>query len=297
LSSISRFAGRIGSAFLVLALLAAGVVRAQSAKYVFENKPVAFTHLSNAAGSPAVGIDDPGLRDLLHQLGATLTWRPGERFVLITTAQPQVISFSVGDMRFDVGPISAEAAFAPYLQGTEVFLPLQDVLRSLYLAPVADGDATVLQPQLASLDVQGSGAQAVLIARAATALHPHITSDGPNRVVYEFDGVGSLLSTRAFDIGGIRSIDVNTGGTARDPKTIVTVSLAPGTRHDVPRSSNGDFEVGFGANGGAPPLVAATVEQTAPPAQPTDANEPTQAQQSPLPSAGPAGSSPGALTG
>src|SRR5580658_10075224 len=106
LSSISRFAGRIGSALLILALLAPSIARAQSTKYLFLDRPVTFSHMSNAAGAPAVGIDDPALRDLLRQMGATLTWRPGERYVLVTTAEPQVVSFSVGDITFSVGPIS-----------------------------------------------------------------------------------------------------------------------------------------------------------------------------------------------
>jgi N-acetylmuramoyl-L-alanine amidase len=253
---MSRFAGRIGSAFVIVALLSSGISRAQNTGYVFSNKPVAFSHLSNVAGPTAIGIDDPALRGLLRDLGAVLTWQPGERYVLVTTAQPQVISFSVGDRRFDVGPISAQAAFAPFLQGTEVYLPLDDLLRALYLAPVRDGGVTVLQPQLASIDVQGSGSQALLVARAGIPLHPRVVTDGPDRVVYEFDGVGSALSTRAFDVGGIHNVAIATSGSARDPKTLVTVTLEAGARHDGAHSNNGDFEVGFGGNGGAPPLVA-----------------------------------------
>ena len=301
MSSINRFAGRIGSALLILALVTPVVVRAQTAKYVFENRPIAFTHLSNAAGAPAVGIDDPALRGLLKQLGASLTWRPGERYVLIATAQPQVVSFSVGDAGFSVGPISAQASFAPFLIGSEVYLPLADLLRALYLAPIAEDGATVLQPQLASIDVEGSSSQAVLIARAAMALHARITTETADRVVYEFDGVGSLVSTRAYTVGGIRSVDVNTTGTVRDPKTFITVSLLPGTRHDVTHSNNGDFEVGFGANGGAPPLVAAVVAPstqtpTSPPAQSSSQPMVTASpEDSAMPQAGMASPSPGAV--
>ncbi|HVA27153.1 MAG TPA: hypothetical protein VNF68_03185, partial [Candidatus Baltobacteraceae bacterium] len=257
MNSISRFTGRIGSALVIAVLLCGGIARAQSTGYLFLNKPVAFSHLSNAAGATAIGINDRALRGLLRDLGAVLTWQPGERYVLITTAQPQVISFSVGDRRFDVGPITAQASFAPFLQGSEVYLPLKDLLRALYLAPVRDGNVVVLQPQLASVDVQGSGVQALLVARAGTTLYSHIVSDAQDRVVYEFDGVGSTLSTRAFDVGGIQSIAISTLGSARNPKTLVTVTLAPGARHDSPHSNDGDFEVAFGGNGGTPPLVAA----------------------------------------
>ncbi|MDQ2865927.1 MAG: N-acetylmuramoyl-L-alanine amidase [Candidatus Eremiobacteraeota bacterium] len=257
---IRRFAVPIGSAAaLLLWLLISGLpARAQTATYVYRNAPVAFTHLANNNGSLAVGINDPGLRALLREVGAVITWRPGERYVLITTSEPMVINFSVGDTRYDVGPLSAQAANAPYVGAdNEVYLPLTELLSSLYIAAKQDGSTTVLQPQLASVDVQGSGSQAVLIARGGAPLHARVVDDAGDRVVYEFAGVGSTLArSRSVNAGGIRSLEVATSGTVRDPKTLVTVFLNPGSRHGAPRSSSGDFEVAFGSNGGAPPLIA-----------------------------------------
>lgn len=228
-----------------------------------------------------VGINDPGLRTLLREVGAVVTWHPGERYVLITTAEPIVINFSVGDTRYDVGPLSAQATQAPYLgAGDEVFLPFNELLSALYLAPKREGNTNLLQPQLASVDVQGSGTQALLVARAGSALHPRVVSDSSDRVVYEFDGVGSMLNrNRSLNAGGIRGLEVTTTGSARDPKTFVTVLLNPGARHDAPHSNSGDFEVAFGGNGGAPPLVA----NQAPPPQATPAATPPpeQPQQQP----------------
>ncbi len=233
-------------------LFATTVVRADTVSYAFERSTLTFTHLTRSAGGTAIGIDDPALRALLKSLGATLTWRSGDRSVLIATAAPDVISFGVGDAQYSVGALTAQAHFAPYLNGSEVYLPFDDVLHALGVG-AQDG---VLERLLTSVDVQGYGIQAVLVAHGGGVLHPQVVTDGPDRVVYEFDGVGTTLAPqRAINAGGIRSVEITSSGTARDPKTLVTIDLAPGTRHDAPQSGSGEFEVAFGANGSAPPLV------------------------------------------
>jgi N-acetylmuramoyl-L-alanine amidase len=265
LSWIRRFTVRTGSALVFLVLLAHAAAKAESASYVYHDQRLTFTHLSHSAGPLAVGIDDSGLRALLKDIGAVLTWHPGERYVLITTSQPQVVSFSVGDMAYEVGPVTAQASFAPFLIGTEVYLPFDELMRALYLAPKRDGLETVLQPQLASLDVRGSGLQALIVAHGAGTLQPRVLSDGGDRVEYEFDGVGTTLPrTRPVNAGGIRSIEIVEEGSVRYPKTLVTITVAPGTTHGRPTSQNGDFEIGFGGNGSAPPLVAAQSQSESP---------------------------------
>ena len=268
---ISRFIVRIGSAFaalLLFQLLTAGAEAASPATYIYQDQSITFTNLARGYSESMVGINDPGLRTLLRDVGAVVTWKPGERYVLITTTEPVVISFSVGDRRYDVGPLSAQAATAPYLDGDEVYLPLDELLRALYLAPKRDGAATVLQPQLASIDVRGTGAQATLIARGGSNLQAHLTSDAPDRVVYEFDGVGSSLPPlRQVNAGGVRMLQISSSGTVREPKTIVTVFLQPNARHGAPESNNGDFEVAFSGAGSAV-AAAPPVAATAPPASP-----------------------------
>ena len=247
-----RFAARIGSAFAILVLLATTVVRAETVSYAFERSSITFTHIGRTPNGTAVGIDDPAFRSLLKSLGATLTWRTGERMVLITTSAPEVIGFGVGNPQYSVGAVTAQARFAAYMNGSEVYLPFDDVLHALG-ASAQDG---VLERLLTSLDVQGYGVQAVLVARGGGILHPRVVTDAPDRVVYEFDGVGTTLAAqRTVNAGGIRSVEITSSGSARDPKTVVTIDLLPGTRHDAPQSGSGEFEVAFGANGSAPPLV------------------------------------------
>lgn len=247
-----RFVARIGSAIAIFVLLGTTVVRADTVSYAFQRSTITFTHVAHTANGIALGVEDPAFRSLLKTLGATLTARPRDRNVLITTAAPDVISFGVGDAQYSVGPLTAQARFAPYANGDEVFLPFDDVMHALGIAP-QDG---ILERLLTSVDVQGYGVQAVLVARGAGILHPRVVSESPERVVYAFDGVGTTLAPqRAVDAGGIRAIEITSSGTARDPQTLLTIELAPNTRHDAPQSGSGVFEIAFGANGSAPPLV------------------------------------------
>jgi N-acetylmuramoyl-L-alanine amidase len=279
LSSTHRFVARIGSAIAILVLLATTVVRADTVSYAFERSTLTFTHVTRTPNGTAVGIDDPALRALLRSLGASLTWRAGDRTVLIATSAPDVISFAVGDAQYGVGGLTAQAHFAPSQIGSEVYLPFDDLMHALGVG-IQDG---VLERLLTSVDVQGYGIQAVLVARGGGVLHPQVVADTPDRLVYEFEGVGTTLAPeRTINAGGIRTLEITSSGSARDPKTTVEIDLAPGTRHDAPQSGSGEFEVAFGANGSAPPLVeplrgsvavvaaAATVASAPPPPPPAD---------------------------
>lgn len=258
LSSTRRYVARIGSALALVLLLTTAVARAETVRYAFAHTTLAFTHVSKTANGMAIGVDDPAFRALLRALGATL--HASDRSVSIVTAAPGVVSFGVGDPQYSVGALTAQARFAPYASGGEIYLPFRDVMRALGVTPAGD----VLEPMLISVDVQGYGPQAVLIARGGGVLHPRLVSDTPSQIVYEFDGVGSMLAPqRTVGAGGIQTIEITTSGTPRDPTTTLTIDMQPGTRHDPPQWGSGEFELAFGANGGPPPLVAPLRQTTA----------------------------------
>lgn len=294
MSWINRFGGRIfrSAAFAALCLLAAafGALRARAdAPLVatYQRQTIRFTHLQARTGSLAIGVQDSGLQALLRDVGAVLTWKPGQRYVLMTTSVPVVVSFSVGDRRYDVGPISLQASFAPYLVGNEVYLPLDETLAALGLGLRQDGSVAVLQPQLSSLDVRGSDGRVTLVARAGAALIPQIVRRTAREVTYEFDGVGTSLSgNRIVGAGGVQSVRIVQSGSVRDPKTDVIVRLAPGTTVQPP-STDGQGEVALSFAGAGPALP------TAPPQPPAVAQAPSAAPSggvvpAPSPSAGPA---------
>ncbi|MGR4064863.1 MAG: N-acetylmuramoyl-L-alanine amidase [Vulcanimicrobiaceae bacterium] len=283
MNSISRYTARISSAVAVAAaLLALNAVQAQSAPalaFVLQGQTVAFTHVSNSNGVTAVGVQDPSLKKLLDATGAVMTWKRGERYVLITTSEPRVISFSVGDRVYQVGPLSAQASIAPYLVGDEVYLPLDELLHSLSYALRADGSATVMQPQLSTLDVRAAAGTAQIVARAGAPLRPRVVEDAPQKVVYEFDGVGTTLAPqRTVNAGGISSILVAQSGPARSPKTVVTVLLAPGAQHGPPRNDNErDFVVAFSGSSGVSSSASVALSAPTPPPPPPEMLTPAPA--------------------
>ncbi len=256
---IARTGSRTALALLALSpfALAAPALADGSINAVYQQQTIRFSHLSSAYGAQAIGMQDPGFRALLKATGALLTWKPGERYVLITTSAPVVVSFALGDRRYDVGPITLEAAFAPFARGDEAYLPLDDVLRSLDLALRRDGAGAVLQPQLAGLDVRQDGNRTTLLAHGAAPLHPRVVRDSDGAVTYAFDGVGTTLSgTRQINSGGVRSVQIETSGTVREPRTLVTVTLVPGAVAEAPREDEHDVALAFDGVAPAAPAVA-----------------------------------------
>ena len=267
---INRFIARTGSGSSAFALvpllvftLAAPALADNSINAIYQRQTIRFTHLSSSYGAPAIGVNDPGFAALLKATGALLTWKPGERYVLITTSAPLVVSFALGDRRYDVGPITLQAAFSPFLRGDEPYLPLDDVLRSLDLALRRDGPVAVLQPQLAALDVRQEGNRTTLLAHGAAPLHPRVVRESDGAVTYAFDGVGTALTgTRQINAGGVRSVAIETSGTVRDPRTLVTVTLASGAVAEAPREEERDVALAF--DGVTPPAPVVAQESPTP---------------------------------
>jgi N-acetylmuramoyl-L-alanine amidase len=270
----NRFIARTGSpgAPIVLALLAASLaipgLADSSISAIYQRQTIRFTHLSSASGSVAIGVTDPGFQTLLHATGALLTWKPGERYVLITTSAPVVVSFAIGDRRYDVGPISLQASFAPYARGNEVYLPFDEVLRALDLALRRDGGVAILQPQLAALDLRQDGNRMTLLAHGAAPLHPRTVRESATAITYAFEGVGTTLGgSRQINAGGVRTVQITNSGTVRDPTTLVTVELAPGAVAEAPREEERDVALTFD---GVPP-AAPTIAEESPTPEPAGA--------------------------
>jgi N-acetylmuramoyl-L-alanine amidase len=286
LSWISRCTAPIGKFALPACLLFAALSAATRAdapvRAVFQHQTLTFTHVSSANGSLAVGIDDPAFRALLRTDGASMTWKQGERYVLLTTAAPAVVTFALGDPRYDVGSIALQAPFAPYQLNGEVYLPFDAVIASLDLAWRNDGNTPILQPQLDAIDVRPAGDRVNIVAHGGAMLRPRIAQSNRGSVTYEFDGLGTtLIGTRNVEAGGVQSLQIAQSGTARDPKTLVTVSMVDGTGHDSPHSTGTrDVTIAFG------PGLAAPSNDTAQAPPPTDMAQEAQAQGQAAPSNG-----------
>lgn len=241
-----RFIARTGSGLVALVFLGVPAV-ARTAP----SPPPALT----ISGARFVGVADPSLAQLLARLGARLSWHSGSRDVLITTADHTVIAFTVWDRAYRVGSLTAQAQYAPYLKGTEPFLPLKELLSALSLAIVGGGSRPALEPLLGTLDVRSSAAGSVVVARAAVPLHAQLVARSAAAVTYAFAGVGaSVAGTRTVNAGGIRDVVVRSSGSLATARTTLTVDLQNGARAAPARSDDGrDFSLAVAA----PPVRSA----------------------------------------
>jgi N-acetylmuramoyl-L-alanine amidase len=260
---MSRFIARTGRVpAALLAAVAAFIALPARADAplvaIYQGTTIRFTHVATTNGGIAIGVQDPGFAALLRGTGAWLTWKPGERYILITTSVPTVVSFAMGERRYDVGPITLQATFAPFERGSEAYLPLNEVLGVLDLALRQDGAVRVLQPQLASLDVRQEGNLVTLLAHGGAPLHPRIVAQSANEVSYAFDGVGTTLGgTRRVGAGGIGSVQIAASGSVRNPTTLVTLELESGAVAQPPRSAGAnDVVLAVSGSGESAPVVA-----------------------------------------
>jgi len=241
---IHRCAVRTGSAIVLGALapfwaLAATPAAKNAPSFWFGHQHLSFARASAQKGDWAVALHDTALQSVLSKLGVSVAWQNGERYVLLTTAEPRIISFAVGDQRYDMEDVSAQAPFAPFVRNGDVYLPLYTLLRALYLEPKSDRGQMVLQPQIASADVQSTRDGSLLVMHAAFPLHARRLPSPNGRVIYDFAGVGSTLErVRKVRDASLSEIDVQMGGTTRDPDTKVTIVLVPHARADDGKSGD-----------------------------------------------------------
>jgi len=247
---MSRCAALTGSASLIAALLATPALAwaSDTLTYTFGGEQIAMTQVRSEPQGPAIAVDDPGLTQLLGELGATVTWRSGERYILITTAEPLVIGFAVGDRQYDVGPVAQTAPFAPFVEGGHAYVPLDQLLSALDLAPKNDSGRTVLQPQLAGLDVQTAPSGAKVVAHAGVPLDWRVRSQSSSKIAIEFDGVGTALQpNRTLQGDPISRIELKTEGSISAPRTVLVLWLSPGAPAAVLGTDDQrDFTAAFG---------------------------------------------------
>jgi N-acetylmuramoyl-L-alanine amidase len=148
------------------------------------------------------------------------------------------------------------------MHGNTVFVPLEELLRALSLAQKPDGGVVVLQPQLTSIDVRPAAGGTQLLARAGIPLRPRQIAQSPDRVVYEFDGVGTTLErTQNVSAPGVRAVEVAQSGSARDPITTMTVDVVAGNWQTATGTDDGrDFSLTLTQSG----TVTSPVGQASP---------------------------------
>ena len=266
-------AGSVALAFAAALALTANVAapaRAQSPappagspNYWFAGTRLAFERPQFRGGALAVPTDDPGLGRFLTKLNATLSFQPGQSYVVVSTGDHRTVTFTIGDARYDVAGAAHTAPFAPYVTGGVAYLPFAELARALYVVPVDDGGiTTVMQPKLASLDVRPQGRAVVVTFRGASTLHfKRLTAAADDHLTLAFTGISSTLEhDREIAGPALQGVSVTEGGTPRNPTTVVDFQTAPNTTHAlVPSDSPNAISVAFAPAGvvlGGTPIPA-----------------------------------------
>jgi len=213
----------------------------------FQGTRLIFEHAVPVQGDLAVSTRDAGMRRFLDRLGATVSFDPHQRFVVITAQDRRTVVFALNDPSYTVAGVRATAPFAPSADGDDAVLPFFALARALYVEPVVTPSETVLQPRIGALDVRTDGGRTVVTVRGAMPLVETTTADGSDRIVLSFAGLGSSLApSRRAPGAAVDAIDVAVGGTARVPVTTVTITGAHGTAHRVVASASPDaYAVAF----------------------------------------------------
>ncbi|HEX3468510.1 MAG TPA: N-acetylmuramoyl-L-alanine amidase [Candidatus Elarobacter sp.] len=235
---MNRSRVRAFSAVLIAALtiVAGGGARAQdrAPNLWFQGARLVFDRAVPMQGDLAVSTRDDGLRRFLDRLGASVTYQPQQRYVVITAEDRRTIAFTVGDPGYVVAGVRAQAPFAPIADGNDVVLPFFALARALYVEPVQNGSETVLQPRVGALDVRSDTTHTYVTVRGAMPLLTTTGADSPERLQFSIAGLGSSLApSRRAPGSAVDEIEVAAGGSARVPTTTVTIAGARGTTHHV----------------------------------------------------------------
>jgi N-acetylmuramoyl-L-alanine amidase CwlD len=251
---MSRLHVRVGSALLalILAFAVPHQARAQATPDLwFAGTRLILERPQMHDDDIGVAVTDAGLVGFLARLGATISYAPHQRYVIVTAADRRTITLTVGDPRIIAGGITTNAPFAPYESGSDVYVSLFAIARALYVNPVADGGTTVLQPQFGALDVRSDGRTTTVTLHGATALGYRQAVAGGNRLALAFSGIASSLDPRrALGSPGLDAIDFVADGSARAPTTVVVFSLPAGAgRVLLPSKSPNELTLAFAPQG------------------------------------------------
>ena len=249
-----RRASALAMAIFTLALGSAAPARADATgtDFWFAGSRLIFERPQTRGNDLAIASDDLGLARLLSATGATLAYAPGQNYAIVTTADRRTVAFTIGNPSYVSGGVTLAAPFAPYVAGRAVYLPFGALAKALYVDEVQDGTTTVLQPQLAALDVRSVRNVTILTLRGATLLRfKRLTADGDVHVALSFRGVGSTLEReRALQQPAIGGLVIASGGSPRNPTTVVDFNALPGSVHALaPSESRNALSIAFAPAG------------------------------------------------
>lgn len=247
-------------------------------------RQIPFAHLAVAYGDPVAPADDPGIRGLLAAVAATSSWQPGTRFVAVTRADGKLVTFTLGSNAVSVDGTPAPMAFAPFTEGSQLYLPLLPLARALGLGVRGFRGGYVFVPQIAAVSA-GVGANRTVIEISGTApLAWHSAIDAKKagrKLILSFPGFGTDVPGRQAIAGKeANGVEISQDGPPGYPTTTVTISILHSTKFVARRIGAGvtvDVVLARSAWGLRAAHVAATPPSVQVAAKPTPRTPPTPA--------------------
>jgi N-acetylmuramoyl-L-alanine amidase len=239
---VTRAIGRaIGQAMLALLLMAAPAA-AQSQVWV-AGRQIAFDRLTIAYGDPVVTPRDSGLHAMLDAVSARMAWQPGTRFVAITRADGQLITFTIGSNAVFVNGAATAIPFAPFSRNGDLYLPLLPIARALGLGVRGFHGGYVFVPQIESVTTHHDGARTVVHVQGSahiawrSAYEARATA---RTLTFSFPGFGTDVSR---DLGirdkVIAGATISESGPPGYPTTSIALALSGKAKFAAHRSGDG----------------------------------------------------------
>ena len=268
---MNRFRVRAGKSLALILLWlcvtaqAMPVVQPAIPAFWFGGTRLIFERADRVDNEIAVRGSDPGLQRFLARVGATLSWQPSSRYVVITTADRRTLTFTLGVPHFQTSSGGENAPLTAYIDGNDVYLPFLTLARALYVEPVPQGGEYILEPQIGALNARVDGRKTIVALEGATPLRFTKSVDDPSRLTLVFGGTASTLQiSRLMNMPGLSRVDVAVIGTVRNPATAITFARPAGSASAMlPATNRNELVLAFGpadvALGGTPISPAATV--------------------------------------
>ena len=250
---------------LALLLLLGGVpalpAAAADAQVWVAGRQIAFDHLTIAYGDPVVTTRDAGLRAMLDAVSARMVWQPGTRFVAITRADGQLITFTVGSNAVSVNGAATAIPFAPYSRGGDLYLPLLPLARALGLGVRGFHGGYVFVPQIQSVSAHRDGSRTDVHVQGSAHIAWRSSYDaraGARTLTLTFPGFGTDLPP---DVGIhdriVRGATVSENGPPGYPTTTISLALDGKAKFAAHRSQDSVSMDVFVARGDAELRVTA----------------------------------------
>jgi len=270
----------------------AATVTPTSAQVWVAGRQIPFEKLGLAFGDPVAQVNDSGLNAMLDQVAAHLAWQPGTRFVAITRADGELITFTVGSNAVSVNSAATAIPFAPFTQNGQLYLPLLPLARALGLGVRGFHGGYVFVPQILAVSARQDGPRTIVHVAASGVISWHSAYAAQSRartLSISFPGFGTDLAADVQNrIGLVARGTIAENGPPGYPTTTLSLALL-GRASFVARRGDGGAEMDIVVARDQAALKTATIAAT--PSAVTRVNT-VVVSATTLPTAAPQGGSP-----